>query len=331
MKHFIIFCTILVFVSACSTSSSTNGKPDPVTTPELDITETPTPSPTPDLRIIDVNTGVEILKFCLDETDIKNAGFDWIGPAEYKRLSLRNSTENDYFLDSVQFRNAAEATEFLERTGRIISWSQLFMDEKNDGSASPAVDCEITLFKTATGAKIAAQNYNMAETIKAIWKYYPRKMDLSDVNVIYGEVGRAIVIEFTYRNAVVKIYDHTGNPELTEKFARIVLDKLQTAPLIEAVYSEPNIVSPSSGGTAPLSGSGSTQDRTEGTWLVGSEVAPGKWRAVGGDCYAVTRDNSNDQVDMASGVGSIINVTPNDYSVEFVSYPDTCTWVYLGE
>lgn len=73
-----------------------------------------------------------------------------------------------------------------------------------------------------------------------------------------------------------------------------------------------------------------TTDKTEGIWLVGSEVAAGLWRASG-DCYAVTRDKSGDQLDMASGSRSIITVPPSAFAVEFVSYPDTCTWSYLGK
>ncbi len=73
-----------------------------------------------------------------------------------------------------------------------------------------------------------------------------------------------------------------------------------------------------------------TTDKTEGVWLVGSEVAAGLWRASG-DCYAVTRDKKGDQLDMASGSRSIITVPSSAFTVEFVSYPDNCTWTYLGK
>jgi hypothetical protein len=73
-----------------------------------------------------------------------------------------------------------------------------------------------------------------------------------------------------------------------------------------------------------------TTDKNEGIWLVGTEVAIGNWRAIGGDCYEVIFDKYNDQMNMESGVGSIIYVPSNAFTVKFVSYPGYCTWTYLG-
>lgn len=72
-------------------------------------------------------------------------------------------------------------------------------------------------------------------------------------------------------------------------------------------------------------------DKTEGVWLVGTEVAVGNWRAVGDDCYEVIYDKFNEQLEMASGIGSVIYVPTNAYTVKFVSYPGFCTWTYLGK
>lgn len=74
-----------------------------------------------------------------------------------------------------------------------------------------------------------------------------------------------------------------------------------------------------------------TSDKEAGVWLVGTEVAVGLWRAVGGDCYSVTSDKSGGPMDMASGPNSIINIPPVAFSVQFVSYPGNCTWTYLGQ
>ncbi len=73
-----------------------------------------------------------------------------------------------------------------------------------------------------------------------------------------------------------------------------------------------------------------TTDKLEGVWLVGQEVAPGNWRAVGGDCYEVIFDKFNEQMNMESGVGSVIYVPESAFTVKFVSYPGYCTWTYLG-
>lgn len=73
-----------------------------------------------------------------------------------------------------------------------------------------------------------------------------------------------------------------------------------------------------------------TTDKAGGVWLVGNEVAIGLWRASG-DCYAVLRDKNGKSLDMASGSRSIISVTSEAFSIEFVSFPDKCTWSYLGQ
>jgi hypothetical protein len=80
----------------------------------------------------------------------------------------------------------------------------------------------------------------------------------------------------------------------------------------------------------PAVNSNLTNDKSEGEWLVGMEIAVGLWRA-NGDCYAVTNSKNGDQMDMVSGTNSIINVPSGAFSVTFVSYPDQCTWSYLGQ
>jgi hypothetical protein len=72
-----------------------------------------------------------------------------------------------------------------------------------------------------------------------------------------------------------------------------------------------------------------TTDKTEGTWLVGKEVALGKWRASG-DCYARLYDQNGDFMTQVDGPRSIIVVTNEAYTVKFISFPDHCTWSYLG-
>jgi hypothetical protein len=73
-----------------------------------------------------------------------------------------------------------------------------------------------------------------------------------------------------------------------------------------------------------------TTDKKEGVYLVGSEVALGKWRASG-DCYEVLKDDNGEQLDMATGDRSIINIDKSGaYTVEFISFPANCTWSYLG-
>ena len=71
-----------------------------------------------------------------------------------------------------------------------------------------------------------------------------------------------------------------------------------------------------------------TSDKGAGIWLVGREVAVGLWRASG-DCYAVTNDKNGNQLDMVDGAHSIISLPADAFTVEFVSFPGSCTWSYL--
>jgi hypothetical protein len=83
----------------------------------------------------------------------------------------------------------------------------------------------------------------------------------------------------------------------------------------------------------PVIDPATTQDRGAGTWLVGSELALGNWRNSGGDCYAVPYDSKGEPCPpyARGGRNAVIAVLPGTYSVEFVDYPDTCTWHYIGK
>jgi hypothetical protein len=72
-----------------------------------------------------------------------------------------------------------------------------------------------------------------------------------------------------------------------------------------------------------------TTDKTAGVWIVGDQIAVGWWRSSG-DCYANTYNRNGGIIDTVFGTRGIINVAYNAYSVEFVDYPGTCTWSYLG-
>jgi len=72
-------------------------------------------------------------------------------------------------------------------------------------------------------------------------------------------------------------------------------------------------------------------DKKAGVWLVGSEVARGKWRASG-DCNATLADENGDMLDFVHGNRAIINTNKvGVYTIEFDDYPDSCTWSFLGK
>ena len=128
--------------------------------------------------------------------------------------------------------------------------------------------------------------------------------DEVDQNLVHTEIAATIYAEISV--------SETPKPELTKETSSI---------------PTPSPELPTS--TSPVTDSEIFQDKTEGVWLVGTEIGTGKWRAVGGDCYAVTYDNSNEQLDMSSGIGSIIILNSDAFSVQLVSYPEKCTWTYL--
>jgi hypothetical protein len=72
-----------------------------------------------------------------------------------------------------------------------------------------------------------------------------------------------------------------------------------------------------------------TKDKTEGAYLVGSEVAPGQWRGSG-DCGIQIYDKSGMLLDAVTQKRSMINVPATAYRVEFWAYEAGCTWSYLG-
>ena len=73
-----------------------------------------------------------------------------------------------------------------------------------------------------------------------------------------------------------------------------------------------------------------TKDKTEGVYLVGSEVAPGLWRGSG-DCGIQIYDKSGMLLDAVTQKRSMINVPATAYRVEFWAYETGCTWSYLGQ
>ena len=72
-----------------------------------------------------------------------------------------------------------------------------------------------------------------------------------------------------------------------------------------------------------------TSDKIAGVWLVGSEIAVGQWRASG-DCTAIARSKEGDALAFADGNRAIISLVSYTYTVEFLNYPGSCTWSYLG-
>ena len=69
--------------------------------------------------------------------------------------------------------------------------------------------------------------------------------------------------------------------------------------------------------------------KTDGFYLVGVDIAPGKWHSTGSDdgCYWVRQDSSQDILDNHFGyAGGTMTIRPTDYEVQM----DDCgRWVYV--
>lgn len=68
--------------------------------------------------------------------------------------------------------------------------------------------------------------------------------------------------------------------------------------------------------------------KSEGTFIVGSEIHTGHWRN-NGDCYAYTEDIDGNLLELSYGIGSILLVESNAYFAKFIDYPDVCIWFYI--
>lgn len=87
--------------------------------------------------------------------------------------------------------------------------------------------------------------------------------------------------------------------------------------------------------TAPLVAPVPTDDQTQaeksnGTWLVGSEIAVGKWVSRGyANCIGFLLDKDGNSIDVQMGAEAILFVTSKGYSVSFNN--PVCKWTYLPE
>jgi len=74
-----------------------------------------------------------------------------------------------------------------------------------------------------------------------------------------------------------------------------------------------------------------TADKGKGSYLVGSEIAPGIWRSSGsGTCDLTINDLSGELVDIAlDPVGATFRVPDGQYVVVITSALGSCTWGYL--
>ncbi len=253
MKHFYAFLLIVVlFVSGCQpsetaiqtaiaqtqaanpTSTFTPIPPTetPTETPTVTPTETPTitPSPTPDLRVIQLDPK----DFLLQKSDLPlDAKYYlpnelWIGPLHNEQIVSAWTVE--------------KGREYLAETGRLDGWWIAFDRGSNTVIAPQNMYDNVIMYKTAEGAQIVITKFDdrFVEFDYTEIKDPPKIGDLSRAFVwkemqSSGEYRVAYRISFCYRNYVHEVegwgWEHEVKPEYVENIARILLARLQAAPL----------------------------------------------------------------------------------------------------
>lgn len=197
--------------------------------PTIEPTQVIEPTVIPESWVIDG----DLRDYMLTEEDIVKAGYDFhVTSFEFWKPYAEYETTNEELIESDDFDEFNEAKFKL---GRITSWFRQFVEFNKDSDGNiltetTRVTCEITSFLTAEGAKLAVERYNTAEKLSI--RLSNKKIELGDSNVLY-QSGVLNGIEFSYRNVVVEIkYTGQANLDIPEQLARIVLEKLQAAPLV---------------------------------------------------------------------------------------------------
>jgi hypothetical protein len=248
MKKLILLITTVLLLAACTPSETTiqtaiakteNAQPTgtftptllPTSTPTSSPTSSPTPIPTPDARII-IGDAED---YILQKSDF---------PDKYVLLP-GNSTPhlNSEILGA---RGIEEGKAYLEATGRIKGWLIWYYLDSPTAIAPEWVMSYIVMYQTAKGPELAMspewnnvyENFKLGE-----YELVEKNLDLGDENLVYferemqpsGEYYVWYYIDFRYRNVWAEVLgqglESDVRPDYIEELARIVLRKLQEAPL----------------------------------------------------------------------------------------------------
>jgi hypothetical protein len=119
--------------------------------------------------------------------------------------------------------------------------------------------------------------------------------------------------------------------ETTREVERVVTEIVVQTMIVTATYAGPTFTPTVTNTPEPTIDSTKT-DKKPGTYLIGSQIAPGNWRSLGnGDgCYWKVSDNQGEIVNNYFGsAGTIMYIPPSGYLVELEK---KCgNWQYLGK
>jgi len=204
----------------------------PTNTPTIEPTATNAPTPTPDIRII-IGDAED---YILQKSDLLD------------KYVLRPGDSSPHLNEEILgARGVEEGKAYLRATGRIKGWIIWYNLVSPTAIAPEWIRSYIVMYQTAEGPTLAMG----PEWNKDLFDQFKRgelervedKSDLGDENLAYffrerqsdGQYFVVYYIEFRYRNVWAQVLgegvESDVQPEYIENLARIVLSKLQEAPL----------------------------------------------------------------------------------------------------
>jgi hypothetical protein len=148
-------------------------------------------------------------------------------------------------------KDADAAREYIAKTGRLDGWWAEFMRGSTVQKAPPYVGCQLLKFETAKGALLSLTDYNnpIAQPKNFTRTYTLSKTKFSDLGEnysayysdFYGNDGAKWLeynISVAYYNWWFECYGYGPkneiDPEFIDSIAKIQLDKLKAAPLVDS-------------------------------------------------------------------------------------------------
>jgi len=225
-----VFALCLILV-ACSPSESVIqkaiAKTQTAASTNVPSTETPTitPSPTPDLRVIKVDPK----EFLLSKDDLPIEAKYYL-PNQYWISPHRN-------VEILQDMGAEDGGKYINATGRIDGWWADYMRGSSKVVAPKEVYNNVIMYQTAAGAQLFITKYgdlNLADGYAEV-ENASRIGEVSRTYILKKGNTTYYLLDFAYRNYVHRIQayglESEVKPEFVMKIAKILLSKLETAPL----------------------------------------------------------------------------------------------------
>jgi|GEM_PF-5964524 len=250
MKKTPIIILMVLIISACSstTSESVDTEPSPTSPPPATSTftpiptqlptETPVPSPTPDERVV---LG-EPKSFVMITDDLPVEGNYYISQ---DKGNISNEMIVYYFTQQLGTSTASIVDTYLEETTRLDGYSQVWTRGSWAFDGPLYIANEIALFESIEGAHLEVTQYKPL-LIRMMDGREPshQEIQIGDETRIYmdtvisnGQEADVILVEFSYRNAVIDIgcWGEKGKYTLDDALAiaENVFLRLQELPLAE--------------------------------------------------------------------------------------------------